>query len=156
IDGLESGRIGAQRRRRRWRASTLYRRLGLSRRLRLGLPLRLGRRLTWRWLTKTAWCRRRRRFTAPDWRREASALLRLGHGRRVGGQDFHAAVHAAIRYDQSLGTEGQANLAHGFTIGDAKETTDLHAALLPPMMAAIFSMRSSGISMLDSMPICGK
>src|SRR5690606_31665181 len=128
IGGLESGRIGAQRRRRRWRASALYRRLGLSRRQRLRLPLHRGRRLILRWLAKTAWCRGSRRFATPDWRREASALLRLGHGGGVGGQDFHAAVHAAIRYDQSLGTEGQANLAHGFTIGDAKETTDLHAA----------------------------
>src|SRR5690606_5087571 len=139
-----------------WRTRLfLYLRLS-GRRLRLPFTLGRDRTLCPRLVAKRIRCRRSCRYAASDGRGEAGALFCLRYGGGVGGQDLHAAVHAAIRYDKRLGAEGQADLAHGFTIGDSEEATDLHAALLPPMMAAIFSMRSSGISMLDSMPICGK
>lgn len=98
------------------------------------------RRGRWCW---GCWCLRRRRL-----------CLRQRSG--VGGQDLHPAVHSAVGHDQCIGTQREPDLAHGLTVGRSEESADVHAALLPPMIAAIFNIRSSGISILDRIPSCGK
>ena len=79
----------------------------------------------------------------------------VGQRGGIGGKNFHPAVHPPVRHDEGVGPQGQAHLTHGFSVGTAKESTYVHVAL-PPMMAVILRMRSSGISALDNTPICGR